>query len=145
MRKWLIIVLSLVVFTSPALADDDRPINVNQLPAQAQEFISRFFPHSSVAVAKQEGWFMGKNYDVIFCNGDKVEFDKSGVWTNVDCKYSAVPDGIVPEPIAGYVEKHFSGVKITQIEIDERIFEVELSNGVDLKFNKAYKILDVDL
>ncbi len=96
MRTLLIIVFSLFAFSSPALADDDRPINVNQLPAQAQEFINRFFSDSAVALAKQEGRFIGKNYDVIFCNGDKVEFDKSGEWTNVDCKYSSVPDGIVP-------------------------------------------------
>ena len=145
MRTLLIIVFSLFVFSFPALADDDRPINVNQLPAQAQEFINRFFSDSAVALAKQEGRFIGKNYDVIFCNGDKVEFDKSGEWTNVHCKYSSVPDGIVPAPIAGYVEKNFSGVKIVQIEIDERVFEVELSNGVDLKFSKSYKLLDIDL
>ena len=43
-------------------------------------------------------WF-DKSYDVIFTNGDKLEFDKKGVWTEVNCKYSAVPVAVVPDAI----------------------------------------------
>ena len=32
---------------------------------------------------------------LIFTNGDKLEFDKKGVWTEVNCKYSAVPVAVV--------------------------------------------------
>ena len=86
-----------------------------------------------------------KSYDVIFIDGNKVEFDRNGVWTNVDCKYTEVPEGIVPGEIAGYVKEHFKDVKIVQIEKEDRRYEVELSNGVDLKFNNSFKLLDVDL
>lgn len=143
MKKFLIIVLSLVVFSSPVMADDDKPISVAQMPKQAQEFIAEFFPGIQISVAKQEGR-LDKNYDVIFCNGDKVEFDRNGVWTNVDCKYTFVPEGIIPAPIAGYIKKHFPETKITQIEKDDRRYDVELSNNVDLTFNKSYKLLEVD-
>lgn len=143
-RTLLIIVVSLVVFSHPAKADDDRPISVEKMPLEAQEFIKKYFPGKTVAVAKQEGRLVEKNYDVIFIDGNKVEFDRNGVWTNVDCEYSSVPEGIVPAPIAGYVETHFPGVKIRQIEKDRKRYEVELANGVDLKFNSAYKLLDAD-
>ena len=40
---------------------------------------------------------------------------------------------------------NFKDVKIVQIEKEDRRYEVELSNGVDLKFNNSFKLLDVDL
>ena len=45
----------------------------------------------STACAVMESDWFDKSYDVIFTNGDKLEFDKKGVWTEVNCKYSAVP------------------------------------------------------
>lgn len=143
-RTLVLIVLSLVVFSHPAKADDDRPISVDKMPLEAQEFIKKFFPGKKVAVAKQEGRFVEKNFDVIFIDGNKVEFDRNGEWTNVDCEYSSVPEGIVPAPIAGYVQEHFPGVKIRQIEKENRKFEVELENGVNLDFSRSFKLLDID-
>lgn len=40
---------------------------------------------------------------------------------------------------------NFKDVKIVQIEKEDRRYEVELSNGVDLTFNNSFKLLDVDL
>ena len=57
-------------------ADDDKPIQVNQLPQTAQTFIKTHFPDNKVAMAKMETDWFDKSYDVIFTNGDKLEFDK---------------------------------------------------------------------
>ena len=39
-------------------ADDDKPIQVNQLPQTAQTFIKTHFPNNKVAMAKMEtDWF----------------------------------------------------------------------------------------
>ena len=140
----LLIVVSLVVFSLPAKADDERPIKFEKMPLAAQEFIKKYFPGKEIAVTTQEGRLIEKNYDVIFTDGNKVEFNRSGEWTNVDCKGGTLPDSIVPAPIAGYVAKNFPGVKVRQIEKDNRRYEVELSNGVDLKFDNSYNLLDVD-
>lgn len=144
MKRFWILVLSLVIFSIPAMADGDRPISVDKMPQKAQAFITKYFSGTSVAIAKQEGGIMDKSYDVVFKNGDKVEFDRQGGWTNVDCKYTSVPDGIVPEKIAAYIKGNFSGEKVIQIEKEDRRYEVELSNGVELKFNYSFELLDVD-
>lgn len=145
MKRLLIAVLSLVIFNIPAMADDDRPVSLDKMPKKAQEFIAKYFPGANIAIAKQERGVADKSYDVIFIDGNKVEFDRNGIWTNVDCKYTEVPEGIVPGKIAGYVKENFKDVKIVQIEKEDRRYEVELSNGVDLKFNNSFKLLDVDL
>lgn len=144
MKRFWILVLSLVIFSIPAMADGDRPISVEKMPQNAQTFIKKYFSGTSVAIAKQEGGIVDKSYDVVFKNGDKVEFDRHGGWTNVDCKYTSVPEGIVPGKIAGYVKEHFPGEKVVQIEKEDRRYEVELSNGVELKFNYSFQLLDVD-
>lgn len=140
----LMTIISLVVLSNPAKADDERPIKFEKMPLAAQEFIKKYFPGKEIALTRQEGRLIEKNYDVIFTDGNKVEFSRSGEWTNVDCKSGQVPDGIVPAPIAGYVAKNFPGVKVRQIEKDNRRYEVELDNGVDLKFDNSYNLLDVD-
>lgn len=145
MKRFMFMVAALMVMAVPAMADDDRPIAVEKMPMAAQEFMKRYFPGKSVAVAKQEGSFIGKNYDVIFTDGDKLEFDRNGGWTNVDCKYGVVPQGVVPQKIAVYVEKNFPGVGIRKIEKEDRRYEVELSNDVDLKFNYSFELVNVDL
>lgn len=144
MKKLLMMFLGLVVFSSTVLADDDKPISIAQMPKQAQQFIAEYFPGIQVSFATQEGK-AARSYDVVFTNGNKVEFDRNGAWTNVECKHSSVPDGIIPAPIAGYVKKHFPETKIVQIEKEDKRYEVELSNSVDLTFNKSFKLLEVDL
>ena len=51
--------------------------------------------------------FWEKKYEVVFVNGEKAEFLKDGSWEKVDCKYSTVPTGIVPQAIKDYVSKHY--------------------------------------
>ena len=69
-------------------------------------------------MAKMETDWFDKSYDVIFTNGDKLEFDKKGVWTEVNCKYSAVPVAVVPEAIKKYVATNYPDAKMLKIERD---------------------------
>lgn len=68
----------------PVHADDDKPIQFSELPQTAQQFVKQNFADKKVALAKMESDFFGKNYDVIFVNGDKVEFDRSGNWEKLN-------------------------------------------------------------
>ncbi len=143
-RFFLLTIISCILFNTNARADDDRPITVDKLPKKAQEFIIKHFPHNQIAVAKQEGMLIEKNYDIIFTNGDKVEFDRNGEWTNVSCKYSRVPDAIIPPQITSYIQRHYPNVKVNGIEKDKWYYEVNLVNDIELKFNHSFKLIDAD-
>ena len=94
MKKLLLALLS--VFTlQVAQADNDKPIAVTQLPAKAQTFLKQNFPDNKVAFAKLEKEIFDTSYDVTFINGDEVEFDKNGEWTDLKCKRGA---GFRPKP-----------------------------------------------
>lgn len=76
MKKVLLLLVCLFTLQTVVWADDDKPIQVNQLPQTAQTFIKIHFPDNKVAMAKMETDWFDKSYDVIFTNGDKLEFDK---------------------------------------------------------------------
>ena len=143
-KKTLMALVCLVTFQQAAMADNDKPINVNQLPATAQQVIKSNFAGKKVALAKVESGLIDKSYDVIFTTGEKIEFDRSGNWTEVDCKRSEVPAKLVPTQINTYVNANYSGNKILKIEKDRSEYEINLSNGVEIKFNKNFMEIDID-
>ena len=99
MKKIVVLFVSMLVLATTASAGNDKPIQVSQLPQTAQQFIKKYFGDRKVAFAKEESDFR-KSYEIAFKNGDKIEFDRKGEWTDIDCKYSAVPTGIIPAPVS---------------------------------------------
>ncbi|MBQ8807172.1 MAG: PepSY-like domain-containing protein [Bacteroidaceae bacterium] len=144
MKNLIVLLACIFIQQTTALADNDKPTTIDQLPAAAQNFIKANFAGVSIAIAKIENDFLDKSYDVIFTNGNKVEFNKKGQWTDIDCKYTEVPASAVPVAIKDYVNKNHSGAKILKIEIENRNYDVKLSNGWELTFNKKFHIVDID-
>lgn len=147
MKRKHILLLAIVLISTislPAFCGKDQPITFNQLPAAAQQIIRQHFPGSKVALAKMEKEFFGKSYEVIFTNGNKLEFDSNGQWTSLDCKYTWVPQALIPAAIKQYVKTSFPNTKVTELERHRRGYEVELSNRIDIKFNKSFKVIEID-
>ena len=72
MKKLVFLLVCLFTLQTVARADDDKPIQVTQMPQPAQQFIKQHFADSKVALAKMESDFFYKSYEVIFTNGNKV-------------------------------------------------------------------------
>lgn len=144
MKKLFVLFVGLFALISVVKADDDKAIRVDQLPSQAKQFISQYFSSNKVAVAKMEKDFFDKSYDVIFADGSKVEFNKEGVWKEVDCKYSIVPAAIIPATIQTYVSSNYANAKIVKIERDKRDYEVKLDSGMKLTFDLKFNLIDIN-
>ena len=146
MKKFTIILASLALMASTltAFAGNDRIITVAELPAVSQQFIKAHFAGVEVSYAKVAEEMFDKDYKVVFVNGSKVEFAKNGQWTDVDCKYGEVPAAIVPQQIRDHVAQHFAGRKIVSIDRDKRGYEVKLDNGLELKFDLKFRLIEVD-
>lgn len=136
--------LALMATSAPAMAGNDRPITVGELPAASQQFLAAHFKNVEVSYAKVDEGIFDKDYKVVFVNGAKVEFAKDGQWKEVDFKYGEVPAAVVPKQIADYVVKLFPGRKITSIDRGRRDYEVELDNGVELKFDLEFRMIEMD-
>ena len=145
MKKIVFLFISLFAMNLVAWAGNDKPIQVSDMPKAAQEFILRHFANQSVALAKIDTEFLNKTYDVVFTNGDEVEFDKKGKWIKVDCKHTQVPSEIVPVAIQQYVAKNYPDAKVLKIELtDRKGYDVDLNNGFDLEFDKKFRVVEID-
>ena len=110
-RKVFISMAILFGALTTVLADDDKPVTIDQLPTKAKSFITEYFSNEKVALAKEEKDFWNSTFEVIFVNGNKLEFDNKGNWTEVNCKYSSVPEKIVPSAIMSYIKKNYPDCK----------------------------------
>ena len=89
--------------------------------------------------------FLDTRYDVVFVNGNGVEFDKNGEWTELDCKRSSVPTKAVPAQITKFVKESHPNATILKLERDRYTYEVKLSNFWEIKFDKQFNVIDMDM
>lgn len=144
MRILMIAICCMMSFNIVANAGNDKPINVNELPAKAQTLLSKHFKGQKVMLATIESGVVSRSYDVVLRNGTKLEFDKKGNLTEIDCKQSIVPSQLIPQPIKNYLKENYRGEIVRKIELNKKEYEVELANGIDLTFNKHFQLIDID-
>lgn len=144
MKKILFTIACVFTLVTNACADNYQPIDRTQLPEKAQTFLSTYFPEAKISLSRKEIDVMELSYDVIFTDGSKVEFDRKGNWTEVDCLTQPLPEGIVPEAINKVISTHYPDAKAVKIERNHREVEVKLNNRVELTFNKKMQLIDID-
>ena len=140
----MIAICCMVSCNMVANAGNDKPISVNTLPAKAQALLTKHFSNQKVVLATIESNVIGKNYDVVLKNGTKLEFDKKGNLTEIDCKQGTVPTQLIPQAIKNYLKANYARQSVKKIEMDKNEYEVELTNGLDLTFNKHFQLIDID-
>lgn len=144
MKKLTIILAFILASVTLVKADNKKMISLEKLPATAQTFIKTNFAKQNASIVNEQKTIFDCEYQVIFENGSKVEFDKNGNWSEVECPHGEVPNGIVPSQISSVVTKQFPKTKITKIEKDSRGYEVELSNDVELEFDSNHNLKKAD-
>lgn len=145
MKKILFALLTVLCLGNVAHADS-YTINRDKLPAQAREMLDMHFPKAKIGMIKVDRHLLKKtDYDVKLVNGTKIEFNNAGKWTSVDCRKRQVPDALIKKPILNYVKKNGNGAFIVKIKNKASGYEVELSDGVELKFNKLGKLTHVEI
>lgn len=143
MKQFILSFSLLLLCVGVACASPDRPISKEQLPATAQQFLQEYFPEAEVTAAHEDGHIVQREYDVILDDGTHIQFAADGRWLEVESR-GALPRGIVPPSIVTYTAKHYPSLTITRIERSRREWEVGLSNGVEIKFNRRFSVISID-
>lgn len=143
-KKIAFVALAFVGINSVS-AQNQNIINFSQLPANAQNFIKTHFSEGNISVAWEETAYLSKKeYSVKLNDGTEIEFLSNGDWEEVKTINGHVPSKIVPNAISAYVGKNFQNVSIKEIKRKRKGYAVELSNGLDLDFDKNGKFLRID-
>ena len=75
----------------------------------------------------------------------QADNDKHGEWTELDCKRSSVPTKAVPAQITKFVKESHPNATILKLERDRYTYEVKLSNFWEIKFDKQFNVIDMDM
>ena len=143
-RILMIAICCMVSCNMVANAGNDKSITVNALPAKAQTLLNNHFNGQKVMLATIESGVVSRSYDVVLQNGTKLEFDKKGNLTEIDRKQGIVPALLIPQAIKSYLKDNYAGQSVKKIEMNKNEYEVELTNGLDLTFNKHFQLIDID-
>lgn len=146
MKKITTIILSLVATATTAFAttDDDKPITFEQLPDAAKEFIHKHFAGEQVSHVVLDNDILDNEYTVVFTSGAKLEFNGDGSWKEIDCRYAEVPHSLVPEKIHNYLKSNYPNSKVRELKREHGGWEVKITGGLELTFNRDFKLVDID-
>lgn len=129
--------LATIVASLSATMFAGTPINQSELPEAAQTFITKYFSKDQVRKVEKDNGRRGMEYEVDFTSGAEVDFTSDGNWKEVKAaRCTSVPSAIVPTAIAKYVDTNFKGQTIVEISRKRGGYEVELSNGSELKLTE---------
>ena len=143
MKKYLLI-FTLVALVASVARADDKPATIDNLPPKAKHFLKEHFPNVAVSLVTRDDDLLYTEYGVVLDNGAHIDFTASGEWQEVEMHQGSVPSGIIPQPVAESVRKNYPNAHIVRIERSRRSCEVELSNGLELTFDKHGRLRGID-
>lgn len=139
MKKLFALMLVVMASLSSAVFAG-TPIKQSELPQAAQSFISKYFAKDQVRKVEKDNGRRGMEYEVDFVSGAEVDFMSDGQWKEVKAaRGNFVPVAIIPTAIVKYVNTNFKGQTIVEISRKRGGYEVELSNGSELKLTEDAK------
>lgn len=152
MKKIFILIFCLFTFISVNAQSID--VNKEDLHPNMIEFIDTHFSNVDIVYCSVE--YTTNRYhnvdeiEIMFVNGTKVEFDAYGNLKSVDCENNNyVPLNILHKNIKSYIIENYSNINVVEYSIERSIrsyikgYEVDLSNGTELIFNKYGKIKSI--
>lgn len=142
LRLLPLLLIAVIGLGVTACSDKDEPVSPEQLPLDAQVFLSTYFPEATVVTSVKDG----DEYEVVLSDGTRVDFNKKGEWRDVDAAPGmTLPSGFYPVEIDNYVTANFGEDGINEISQEARGYEVQLLSGIELLFSYTGEYLGLDL
>lgn len=113
----------------------DMVVPVSELPKNAQDFISKNFRTAQIALVKKDI----DSYDVTLNDGTEIDFIINGEWKDVDGKYKALPNTILPNIMPKISTS--SNAQIIEVSREINGYKFELSNQLKIYTDAQGNIL----
>lgn len=139
-KYFLLMAMVMTMSLTMSADDDDRVITFSQLPEAAQTFLKAHFG-TKVPLLVTADW---DDYTIRYESGEKIEFNRSGDWKDIECYNSKVPNEAVPDQISSYISQNYPGKSIIKLERHRSVYEVKLNNGLEVEFNRNFQLIGVD-
>ncbi|MBQ9822162.1 MAG: PepSY-like domain-containing protein [Muribaculaceae bacterium] len=139
-KFFLLMAMVMTMSLTMSADDDDRVITYDQLPQAAQTFLKANFA-AKVPLVVTADW---DDFTIRYESGEKIEFNRSGEWKDIECYSSKVPNAVVPAQISTYISQNHPGKSIIKLERHRSVYEVKLNNGMEIEFNRNFQVIDMD-
>ena len=144
-NKVIVILINLLIFSFPLqINHDHRFITFEDLPTKAKSFVRTYFGHYDIRFVKIDITMTKTNYTVQFENDMKIEFNSNGDWDEVNSPSDCLPSDFLNNMILNHLNKNYPDYCLHVISKGKHKFEVELTNGLELVFNKKGEFLRYD-
>lgn len=143
MKKIIALLMAVVFAFGVAQARDKVCYDDSCLPQMARQTLKKNFKSAVNHIKVDKELFNGTEYDVVLRDGTEIEFDNDGNWTSVET-IGGVPSSFLLPSIKQFVKKNYKNQKVVKVSVDRKEYEVELQNGIELKFDRAGNFLRVD-
>lgn len=140
MKKILSLLLLSIVASVTAIMYAGTPIKQSDLPKTAKTFLTKNFPGDEIRKAEKEQGRRGMEYEVELKSGAEIDFRENGDWKDIKAaRGNSVPPALIHAAISKYVTANYRGQKIVEISRKRGGYEIELSNGTELKLTEDAK------
>ncbi|MGV0936015.1 PepSY-like domain-containing protein [Empedobacter falsenii] len=127
---------------------NETVISANNLPVNAQNFISKNFGNMEFVNAIKEVERNITTYNIQLKDGTKIEFTDNGDWSEVKNGLGkSIPTKFFPDNIQKYLQTKYPKIDAKSIEMDTKDKEIKvelLQNNVDLKFDLNGNFIKID-
>lgn len=143
MRSIIVSVIFALVLLMTACSD--KPVVPEQLPVQVKTFIQQTYPGEAITFAQKDLELIGWKYEIFLVDGTHIEFDTDDMWDKIESPVARpVPQQLIPAPIASHLQANFPETVVTKIDKERNGYEIELANGMELKYNKQGVLREMD-
>jgi len=149
MKTYFYIVSMLLGFVIlfAACNKDEKHADSTTLPLLVNTFLSDHFADAKIlTISKENDFLSGTEYKISLNNGIQIDFDKIGNWEKVKTETAKgnIPTSFILPMIVSYIQTNYPSFFIKSIEREKSTFEVELSNDVELTFDKEGNFLTIE-
>lgn len=141
-------VATAVVFSMTSCDKDEQLISSDELPTVSKNFVSEYFAGAKyISTVKDKEGVSSYEYEVKLDNGVDIKFDEAGQWQEVEMRndIQALPNtAFILPAIVKYVNDNYATVGINGIDRELNGFDVELTNDLDLEFDKEGNFIRID-
>ena len=140
-----VIVLGICVLVLMMSGCSDKPVIPEQLPVPVKTFIQQTYPGEAITFAQKDLELTGWKYEIFLVDGTHIEFDTDNMWDKIESPVTRpVPQQLIPAPVAAHLQANFPGAVVTKIDKERNGYEIELANGMELKYNKQGVLREMD-
>lgn len=142
MKKIMTLAIATIAISVMASCKE-KPVTFDQLPSAAKTYINTNFEGDKVVFASIDDDLIRPDYDVRLASGTELQFSNSGALEKVS-SHQGISADLIPQSIRDYVAAHFPSAGYREYEIGRRTYEVTLTNGLELKFNSVFQVVEID-